>query len=138
MRDELQKAWDAAWANPGEAQPIGRAVVCDVCSKDWTDDPTPGGFLFGSYGYCPDCAGKGLASIKRFNEERYIKAFCEPLESFGDFVRRMRGADAFIRVTVHRKCRVCGCTDDDCRQCIEKTGEPCSWVEQDLCSACRP
>jgi hypothetical protein len=35
-----------------------------------------------------------------------------------------------------RKCRVCGCTDDDCRQCIEKTGEPCYWVEEDLCSAC--
>jgi hypothetical protein len=35
-----------------------------------------------------------------------------------------------------RRCRVCGCTDDDCRQCIEKTGHPCHWVEEDLCSAC--
>jgi hypothetical protein len=35
-----------------------------------------------------------------------------------------------------RRCRVCGCTDDDCHQCIEKTGEPCWWVEEDLCSAC--
>lgn len=35
-----------------------------------------------------------------------------------------------------RRCRVCHCTDNDCRQCIEKTGEPCSWVEVDLCSAC--
>jgi hypothetical protein len=35
-----------------------------------------------------------------------------------------------------RRCRVCGCTDDDCRQCIEKTGKPCHWVEPDLCSAC--
>lgn len=33
-------------------------------------------------------------------------------------------------------CRVCGCTDDDCSQCVEKTGEPCSWIERDLCSAC--
>jgi hypothetical protein len=33
-------------------------------------------------------------------------------------------------------CRVCGCTDEDCRQCIRKTGEPCHWVEPDLCSAC--
>ena len=33
-------------------------------------------------------------------------------------------------------CRVCGCTDNDCRQCIAKTGEPCYWVEEDLCSAC--
>jgi PRTRC genetic system protein E len=36
-----------------------------------------------------------------------------------------------------RKCRVCGCTDDNCSQCIEKTGEPCHWVEDDLCSACQ-
>ena len=35
-----------------------------------------------------------------------------------------------------RTCRVCGCTDEDCRQCIEKTGESCSWVAEDLCSAC--
>src|SRR5262245_34577450 len=32
--------------------------------------------------------------------------------------------------------RVCGCTTLDCRQCIEKTGQPCHWVEPDLCSAC--
>lgn len=35
-----------------------------------------------------------------------------------------------------RKCRVCGCTDNDCSQCIEKTGRPCTWAESDLCSAC--
>ena len=33
-------------------------------------------------------------------------------------------------------CRVCGCTDANCRQCIEKTGSPCHWVAPDLCSAC--
>lgn len=37
-----------------------------------------------------------------------------------------------------RRCRVCGCTEDDCRQCIERTGEPCHWIERDLCSACAP
>lgn len=35
-------------------------------------------------------------------------------------------------------CRVCGCTDVDCSGCIAKTGEPCHWVEPDLCSACSP
>ena len=35
-----------------------------------------------------------------------------------------------------RTCRVCGCTDNDCRQCIAKTGSPCHWVAPDLCSAC--
>ncbi len=36
-----------------------------------------------------------------------------------------------------QKCRVCGCTDLNCSQCIEKTGKPCYWVEEDLCSACK-
>ena len=35
-----------------------------------------------------------------------------------------------------RRCRVCGCTDDDCSDCIARTGTPCHWVEDDLCSAC--
>lgn len=34
------------------------------------------------------------------------------------------------------KCKVCGCTNEDCRNCIEKTGKACHWVEEDLCSAC--
>lgn len=39
------------------------------------------------------------------------------------------------------KCRVCGCVESDCTQCVERTGEPCHWVndeKQDLCSACLP
>jgi hypothetical protein len=35
-----------------------------------------------------------------------------------------------------RACCRCGCTDDDCSQCIERTGTPCHWVSEDLCSAC--
>lgn len=34
-------------------------------------------------------------------------------------------------------CRVCGCTDE--RGCYkEEIGEPCHWVEPDLCSYCAP
>ena len=36
------------------------------------------------------------------------------------------------------KCRICGCTDNDCEVCVLRTGQPCSWVEDDLCSACEP
>jgi hypothetical protein len=38
------------------------------------------------------------------------------------------------------KCKVCGCTEADCRGCIKRTGRPCSWVSaaRDLCSACLP
>lgn len=33
-------------------------------------------------------------------------------------------------------CRVCGCTETNCEQCLERTGSPCTWVSDDLCSAC--
>lgn len=36
-----------------------------------------------------------------------------------------------------RSCRQCGCTDEDCRGCIKRTGAPCSWIAPDLCSACQ-
>ena len=35
-----------------------------------------------------------------------------------------------------RYCRKCGCTQEDCSQCIQATGAPCYWVESDLCSRC--
>ena len=47
------------------------------------------------------------------------------------------GAKAAAGETAVRTCRACGCTDNDCSGCIERTGEPCHWVEIDLCSACR-
>jgi len=34
------------------------------------------------------------------------------------------------------ECRVCECTEANCTACVEKTGRPCRWVEDDLCSAC--
>lgn len=37
-----------------------------------------------------------------------------------------------------RICKECGCSDNDCRCCIERTGKPCSWIDQHLCSACAP
>lgn len=40
------------------------------------------------------------------------------------------------RACAPRACRVCGCTELDCSGCIERTGEPCHWVEANLCSAC--
>ncbi len=34
------------------------------------------------------------------------------------------------------KCENCGCTDNDCRQCIEAQGRPCYWVAPGKCSRC--
>jgi len=39
---------------------------------------------------------------------------------------------------LEQHCKVCGCTNDNCDQCVAKTGQPCTWVEDDLCSACAP
>lgn len=36
-----------------------------------------------------------------------------------------------------RRCRICGCVEAECARCILLTGEPCEWVEADLCSACQ-
>lgn len=46
------------------------------------------------------------------------------------------GPESPTHRTTPRTCRRCGCTDRDCRGCIGRTGEPCRWVEVDLCSAC--
>jgi hypothetical protein len=49
---------------------------------------------------------------------------------------RAQGSRRLLSVSAPRSCRVCGCTDDDCSSCVLRTGEPCHWVETDLCSAC--
>lgn len=35
-------------------------------------------------------------------------------------------------------CRKCGCTDNDCTECVLATGEPCWWIDEchTLCSRC--
>jgi hypothetical protein len=38
-----------------------------------------------------------------------------------------------------RRCRACGCRDEDCRQCVAATGYPCAWVKGEdppLCTRC--
>lgn len=59
----------------------------------------------------------------------------EPIQPW-EIRRLLETASSPAETTALSRCRVCGCTDDDCRDCIEKTGEPCHWVENDLCSAC--
>jgi hypothetical protein len=73
-----------------------------------------------------DIAGGALADalvqtagLKPAEADRVVDALSTFLESVGV-----------------RRCRVCGCTDADCEGCIERTGDACTWVEDDLCSAC--
>ena len=65
----------------------GNLVFCDSCGEDWTERKETGGFLFGSYAYCPECAPRNLARIKQYGEEWHIKARCPEGKSFADWVR---------------------------------------------------
>lgn len=57
---------------------------------------------------------------------------------YGDWVNDGRGFGRETVISMKRRCcRVCGCTDNDCRRCIARTGRPCWWIEADLCSACK-
>ena len=70
---------------------IGDNVKCDYCDKNYIDSNETGGFLFGSYATCPDCAPSMLERIKGYGEEHHIKAFCPPYLSFRDWVYTLRG-----------------------------------------------
>lgn len=43
-----------------------------------------------------------------------------------------------VQSIVIQRCKKCGCTQFDCSNCVEKTGDACHWVAEDLCSACVP
>jgi hypothetical protein len=69
---------------------------------------------------------------------REIGEISSPSESEPDVALTVDAAPESVR-----RCRACGCTDDDCSYCIERTGSPCYChvadgieVEEDLCSAC--
>lgn len=80
--------------------------------------------------------------------EELFCVLCDAFHIKPEFMELARGAIAFTDQhdpatcefcieKAARKCRICGCTEDDCTQCIIKTGQPCWWVEKDLCSACQ-
>jgi hypothetical protein len=86
--------------------------------------------------------GVGLVDSKKRHHGSARQAADEVLAQI-----RATGAEATMRrigqkqyeivaVRKVRTCRVCGCTDLDCSGCIERTGAPCWWVDDDLCSAC--
>ena len=65
----------------------GNCVVCDICNQDFTDSNESGGLLFSSYAIGPCCAEQQLESIKKFEEERFIREYCPKNKSFADWVR---------------------------------------------------
>jgi hypothetical protein len=68
----------------------GYTVICDVCGEDYTNSQDTGGFIFGSYAYCPKCAEGHIAQIEAFGEDHLIQARCPQGIPFADFVRECR------------------------------------------------
>ena len=68
-------------------------VICDICNDDYTDSKEEGGFLFGSYAYCPKCALTGMKSIIKHNEQNHVNDVARAGETFKDFVVRIRKHD---------------------------------------------
>ena len=102
LPDELDKLWNEAEVT-GEKILVGDIVICDICNADFTDSHESGGFLFGSYAYCPECAERSMAQILNFKEEHCIRARCPEGISFGDFIRADRGPESYIRITTRGK-----------------------------------
>lgn len=81
-----------------ESRDIGDMVLCDVCNKEYpASDGTSGGFLFGSYAYCPECAARHAKGIFECGEGR-ISEYCPKNMSYHDWVMGLRGGDNTIRV----------------------------------------
>lgn len=59
---------------------------------------------------------------------------CSPLEL--KEIDHLIQSPQYVKRMESQICRSCGCTDYDCTECIERTGTPCYWFEENLCSAC--
>ncbi len=61
----------------------------------------------------------------------------DKLERATRFVRLAQEEDRYVQKHgVVQRCHFCGCTEDDCQRCVERTGFPCSWHDTKTCSAC--
>ena len=78
---------------------IGNLVLCDLCDKDYTLNDAVGGFLFQSKGVCPDCAPRFMAGVKRYGEEKFIRAKAQEGEPFREFVLRMRDGHNKVKIS---------------------------------------
>lgn len=65
---------------------MGDRVVCDYCNEDFTNSKLQGGFLFGSYATCPNCAPRALRDAKKYGELNRITKTCPEGMTFKEFV----------------------------------------------------
>lgn len=123
-----------------ETRPGGRVkrLVCSDCiaaARAPTPKPTTLPVTRASYRAAPAQSGSGPIRPRR-------SAGAPPMAGRPRFLgKRAKPDDARQRglplvAAMVRTCRVCGCTDDDCRQRVAPSDETIRWVAADLCSAC--
>lgn len=106
-------------------------LCCPYCTKNFT----PSGLPSHSCHSAPEISGEPR---RHGNGARGLMAFEQAV------ARKRAGLAESARLSRNaalekpRSCRGCGCIELDCEECIRRTGGPCRWVEQDLCSACEP
>ncbi|WP_149525662.1 hypothetical protein [Sphingobacterium hotanense] len=85
-----------------------------------------------------------------FTKKRFQEGL-PPFWSFNSLWTKINGCESWesnpyvfvyefeVIPTVEGTCFLCGCTNDNCIRCIEKTGKPCSWANaaRTICTACR-
>lgn len=80
----------------------------------------------------------GMSAVDETSSPEAYRPLAAQLRELADGIDHQFVITELARSKAVRTCRSCACTDDDCSQCIAKTGEPCHWVAADLCSACPP
>lgn len=68
---------------------------------------------------------------KAINKKRDRKGYSQPY--FGAFAT---AAGRRVAASMPKACVECGCTEDDCSTCVEKSGAPCSWFNEFICTTC--
>ena len=94
-QERVHAQWHEAMAAGEGVIDLGRNVFCDNAGSprcqaidgDWTDRPESGGFMFGSYAYCPWCAEEAEPRIEGYGETWNIRARCPQGMPFADWIR---------------------------------------------------
>jgi len=131
-RSAIGERIDAALAGMKPSQMVGLMVELATTMELQFDGPTR-------------TTGKALLAFAELDwdtlreQARRVLSGGESAEEKVAKAEAAKAADGPACVEV-RRCRVCGCTDDNCAKCVAKIGMPCEWVndEEDLCSACVP
>lgn len=78
---------------------------------------------------------KGGEAISRNRE--YMRAIGRKGGEARSVTMQLRQSAAQATIDLEpQRCNKCGCTDEDFRGCVKRTGQPCRWVRRNLCSAC--